>query len=658
VPGGDEGPAEPAAPAEAAEPLGEIDAGGTRSLTAGPGLFPSPEADAAALAEQGTQRPGATNASTTDSATPPGRFGTPTEVFAEDWWSHARPIIELHGYFRTRAELFNNFSLGRVDPPNSALWPQPSDHRFTPIGGSEIGPELCTREESDSRGRGTLVGCDNNTQSGANLRLRLSPEIHVSDNVRVFTQIDLLDNLVMGSTPEGYRFSATADGQEVATRSGYSRLGFFDQNQSAPSTNSNSLTDSVVVKRAWGEYTTPLGEVRFGRMPDHFGLGMLYNAGDGHDDDYQSTVDRLMFTTGFKALDLVVGASWEFPNEGAIGSLALPGAQPYDRSSLDDVDQWSLTLLRRKSPQLEKLALARGDVLLSGGVYAKYRTQTLANDQNGPGAQSDAAPTQDLSELAQGFARREAEVFVPDLWFQIQYKKFRFELEAALVLGSIESTEKSADNAELFETGTNERLKLAQGGIATELEQKFVEDRLRLKFNFGLASGDPDAFDASLPGDLVPGPNEIQVNDDTDSTFRFHPGYRVDMILNRHILNRVQGTYYFSPSLEYDFLRDTDGQRAGGGFRAVWTRASQFVQAPGHTRDLGIELNGTLYFQAKDGALNDTPDSMGGFYSALQYGVLFPLDGMGYLPKERENIIGSTDTSAAQILRLYLGVMF
>ncbi len=626
------------------------------SLSAG-GLFPNPEADAATLEAQGRTRPGK-DGKPKSSAEPPGKFAGADSVFAEDWWTHARPIIEFHGYLRTRAELFHNFSLDRVDPPNNALWAQPSDHRFTPLNGSEIGPELCTSDETDVTVGGTLRGCDNNTQAGANIRLRLNPEIHVSDNLRVLAQIDLLDNLVLGSTPNGYNFGAGADGLEVSQRSGYNRLGFYDNNQLAPSASSNSLTDSVVVKRAWGEYTTPLGELRFGRMPDHWGLGMLYNAGDGHDDDYQSTIDRLMFTTGFRALDLVIGATWDFPNEGALGSVQLPGAQPYDRSSLDDVDQWSLVLMRRKAPELQKLALARGDLVLNAGLYFKYRTQTLANDQSGAGAQAGVVPGQDLEALAQGFSRREAEAFVPDVWFQLLYKKFRFEAEGAAILGTIASADTAGDNAAEFENNLNQTLNLAQWGFATELEQKFIEDRLRLRFNAGLASGDPDAFDDSIPGDLVPGPNEVQVNDDTDSTFRFHPGYRVDLILNRNILNRIQGTYYISPSVEYDFIRDPDGQRAGGGVKAVWTRATQFVQTPGHARDLGIELNGTLYFQAKDGGLNDTPDSMGGFYSALQYGVLFPLSGMGYLEEERVNIVGDGDTSAAQILRLYLGVIF
>ena len=48
--------------------------------------------------------------------TPPdtGEIAAPgNEVFSEDWWGRARPVVELHGYFRTRAELFQNFSLGR-----------------------------------------------------------------------------------------------------------------------------------------------------------------------------------------------------------------------------------------------------------------------------------------------------------------------------------------------------------------------------------------------------------------------------------------------------------------------------------------------------------------------------------------------------------------
>ena len=53
---------------------------------------------------------------------------------------------------------------------------------------------------------------------------------------------------------------------------------------------------------------------------------------------------------------------------------------------------------------------------------------------------------------------------------------------------------------------------------------------------------------------------------------------------------------------------------------------------------------------------------MGGFYTMLQYGVLFPLGGLGYLqgestgPAVPQNV--NFDLSTAQTVRLLLGVMF
>jgi uncharacterized protein (TIGR04551 family) len=130
----------------------------------------------------------------------------------------------------------------------------------------------------------------------------------------------------------------------------------------------------------------------------------------------------------------------------------------------------------------------------------------------------------------------------------------------------------------------------------------------------------------------------------------------MDLILHRHLLSRVQGTYYFRPSVEYDFMRDGDGQRFGGGAAAVWSRASEFIQTPGHHRDLGVELDGTLYFQSKDGALNDQPGVQGGLYTMLQYGVMFPLGGLKY--QDSDPAARNFSASTPQVLRWYLGVLF
>jgi uncharacterized protein (TIGR04551 family) len=638
---------QPAAPPASAEPGVAPPAAGAPLDNA---LFPNPALDSRGLRQQGEERPDARRE---------GGSVTLEDIFAEDWWSHARPIFEFHGYFRTRAHLFHNFALGRRDAPDQALYPQPPDNQFQTIAGnmagSSVGPILCSADESDSNTTsGTLRGCQTKTQAGANLRFRLNPQIHVSDNLRINTQVDILDNVVYGSTPEGYELRPAASGYVALPRNGYVPNGYLDSTQSPPASGVNGLDDSVRVKRAWAEYTTPLGEVRFGRMPNQWGLGMLYNSGDGFDDDSQSTVDRLMVASGIKLLDLVIAGMWDFPNEGPTYRAPYAGSEQYDRAQLDDVNQYGLIVMRSKSPELTKLELSRGNLVLNTGLYLNYRSQTLANDD--PLSTANVPYATPTAQTNDGFSRRGASIWTPDVWLQLLFKKLRVELEVAAVLGSVESTNTQPNNAADFNAGEDTERKLRQYGFAFELQQKLVEDRLRLNFKTGWASGDPDAFDPDTAGNLIPGADEQQVNDDTISTFRFNPAYRVDNILNRYILQRIQGTYYFNPSLDYDFTRDPNGQRIGGGINAVWTRASEFVQTPGHSDDLGLELGGSLYFQSKDGALNDDPNQPGGFFAQLQYSVLFPLDGLGYQAATEAQV--NVDTSAAQLLRLSLGVRF
>lgn len=637
----------PAAPSneELEPPSSAQSAPGTPSGAFAPlPAWPEPGSDAADLKRQGAERPSAV-------------AGKPAEgeVFAEDWWAHARPVLELHGNFRVRAEMFYQFSLGRVDVPStSTLWPQPADNYFKDINGVSTGPVTCTQDESgsgsDTRPTNATYGCKSGTQAGANLRFRLDPELHISDNLRIISQIDLLDNVVLGSTPGEYRnlpnSSAGGGGYAVAARSGYTPIGFYGNSATPPNSGVNSLRDSIQVKRAWAEYVTPVGELRFGRMPDHWGLGILNNAGDGYDDNYQSTVDRIQFTTGIKPLDLYVTGSWDFINEGATSdNLNIQQGQPYDVAQSDDVTQYVLSVARRKSRELTRLALAKGDVVLNAGVRVQYRHQLLAADASGGCGTGNALGCAPGSLT---FTRRGATAWTPDLWAQLLYKKFRFELEGVTIQGSLDNNVSEVSNA-----AANVGYKIRKYGLATELEQRLIEDKLRLGFNFGWASGDSDAESLAPPYSGA----ENQHGNRTDSTFRFNPAYTLDLILYRNILSRVQGTYYFRPSVAYDFLRDASGQRLGGGVAAVWSRASEFVQAPGNARDLGVELNGNVYFQSKDGARNDDPTRRGGFFTKLEYGVLFPMSGLGYTTLQRSNN-NPPGIKTAQTLRWFMGVSF
>lgn len=610
---------------------------------------PDPDRDARALTRQGADRP-----------PPTGDVGVrPSDVFAEDWWSQARPSLEIHGLFRVRAELFHQFDLGRRELPDRALWPQPPDNAYYPMSGEVQTVTLCGDDPS------ATTPCENHTQAGANMRFRLTPELHISDNLRILSQIDILDNFVLGSTPEGYwNNPAATGGYTVGQRGGYAPIGALATTSWAPVAGQTSTVDSIIVKRAWGEYVTPVGLLRFGRMPNQWGLGILNNEGNGYDSDYQSTVDRIMFVTGIKKYDLYFAGAWDFISEGPTSAtLREQQGQPYDLGQLDDVSQYVFMAARRRDPELARLDLAKGLPVINGGLYFAYRNQVLANDTTDPA--TSATFGQASNNVRTGYSRRGAQFFTPDLWFQFLYKKFRFEAEASMTYGTIDNLQTAGGTTvetnplDAEDTGWTVRSFI----VAAQSEFRALDDKLRLDLGFGWASGDPDVEGLAPPR----GGLERQLTADrTFSTGRFHQDYRVDLILWRNIMSRVQGAYYFRPSVQYDFARDPNGQRLGGSAALIWSRASEFIQTPGNKRDLGVELDVSLYFQAKDGALNDRPDQMGGFYTMLQYGVLFPLGGFSYLPGEASRYESAPenrsapqlDTETAMTLRWYLGIMF
>ena len=579
--------------------------------------------------------------------------GNPTEIYSEDWWSHTRPTIEMHGYFRTRGELFHNFTLGRHEVPTSSqvLWPQPLDQSY---GVATTG----VRQQVLLCGSSGTGECMDKTQSTANLRLRLNPEIHISDNLRILTQVDLLDNLVLGSTPDAYAMKpgTSTSGYVNAGYNAYAPLGAFSTTQGPPTAGVNSYQNSINVQRVWAEYMTPVGQLRFGRMPNHWGLGMVMNSGDCLDCDYQSNIDRIMFVSGIKSLDLYFGGAWDFVSSGPTNASPYDvyGGQPYNTSNLNNVNEWAAFVAHRTNPDLQRLKLARNEVVLNGGLYAQYRSQYIDVASNQTPITVDTSTT----SANNGMEARRFWSFTPDLWLQFLWNKLRIEAELATIWGSIGYSPASND--------ISDPVKIRQWGLATQVEYRTVEDKLRLQFGVGWASGDPNVEGLSPNANTTQNGMASLAPNASMTTFRFHPAYQIDYIFFRRILTRVEGAYYFRPSVDYDFLRSPNGQKFGGSAAVIWSRASEFMQTPGNKRDLGVELDAQLYYQSKDGTLNDDPNKMGGFYAALQYGVFFPLGGLDYLPGVQGTLTGAGtspllpnyDLSAAQTVRLILGVMF
>ena len=167
-------------------------------------------------------------------------------------------LFVAHGYFRVRPELFNYFDLGQ--PPFNFYYLFP-----VPDGGGVNNP-------------------GGHTITGVNMRFRLEPTINVSEELRIKAQIDMLDNVVWGSTP-AYAYTQY-QGTNVA---------LLSQGQVAPQAGINAALSSIEVKQVYGEVSTPVGLFKFGRMPTNFGLGINYNDGTCLDCDFGTNMDAFQF---------------------------------------------------------------------------------------------------------------------------------------------------------------------------------------------------------------------------------------------------------------------------------------------------------------------------------------------------------------------------
>jgi uncharacterized protein (TIGR04551 family) len=593
-------------------------------------------------------------------------------------WTTPQTVVDLHGYLRLRGTFEDNFFFDRVNP-NATYENQ--------VGRGMVLPFALFRpleDESDIDGFcGSGVGGDdpaepcrtvhNNTY--ASMRLRLEPVVHLSDDVRVRMQIDVFDNMVLGSTPNSFAVGSAllSDGpnQYIDPYYRYERATFTPVDSTAttlmaPQAGTNSLTDSIVARRAWAEVNIRgLGEIRFGRMGNHWGLGILANGGRGIDSDYQTDVDRILLSTRIAGINIF--GAWDFTSEGLVyWEPSDIGGIPYDRSRLDDVDQLVVGAAYQATEEDQAAAIQRGDAVFNIGAYFQYRNQGLTSagtanpfglcvvcDADGSMGTADATRRIQSQAL---FVRRGADVFVPDLWVQFFYEKLRLELEAAFVYGTIQNLSNTSFDA----PDSGPAATLLQFAFAFEGEYHLLNDQLGIYFNAGYATGDADVEglgrQSGLERQVPAGPDREA--DRTYSTYYFHPNYRVDLIFWRQVMRQVGGAYYLRPGISYDFIRNSFGQLLGARADVIWSRASEATQTWGNADDLGVELDVSVYYRSEDG-----PDPLDGFYAIGQWGIFFPLDGLGYLPGTPQPT-GSTCTASrgclgnAQVLRLILGVQY
>jgi uncharacterized protein (TIGR04551 family) len=496
-------------------------------------------------------------------------------------------LIDIDGYFRLRTDWFKNFHLGfRDDLAGGAPFPRALGCKSTALG----------------------APCEENLSS-TNIRLRLDPVINLDEGTSIHVQADVLDNLVLGSTPINQQYVGGYDSADMSFGN-RPPLGAFNDTQAAPTAGVNSDRDSITVKRAWAEVAVPLGILKFGRMPNHWGMGIFSNSGDYDpihgtydlDGDYGDTVDRFSFSAIIPGTNLraMIATTWDSTRLVSNQTTAGRGREghPWDLGDEDDITSWVGVISRMDSPQEFRDKVDRGDLAVNYGIYFEYKNQNWDDDISGftEGTAFDAATH---------YVPRSLTTYTPNPWIRMAYKKIELEGEFVAQLGSVDRLD------EFNLRGADIR---KYGGVG-RFTYKGLEGKLKLGIESGFATGDQwdntpsgaiHISNANLLGDPAISRNKL-------TQFIFNREYKVDMILFRHLMGAVTNAGYVKPFLSYE-LTSSIGFKVAN----ITSFAMKPVSTPGNSRMYGTEFNADLGYES------------GGFYAGIAYGVLFPFAAMNH----------------------------
>ncbi len=568
----------------------------------------------------------------TGSATPGNSLQANWDAGASPAADASFPWFEHHGYFRTRGDLFYNFDLDTT--PDAG------------VGSSPVPPPT---NGGDS-------------QASTNLRFRYQPTVHISETLRVKSTLDILDNLVLGSTPDG----GAIGGSRLFTSRPEVPIETFSGTQTPPEAGINGYRDSVRVKHLWGEWKTPLGLLAFGRMQSHWGLGVLANNGNCLDCDFGDSVDRIMGVS--KLFGTYIAMAWDFPSEGLVGfsgqhdNINQRQGQQFDIDQRDDVNEWVIALFDKPVTREEQEARVRDlnevrKPVFDWGVYTVFRNQDRAVEN------SSSQPATGANDPAINSLNSETFAFIPDVWLNWEYRpthdtRYQLQLEIVGILGTIEDvpigalqskdevvcTDESIGADEIDNCPESQRIyqrkrEVQQWGYALEFDASY--GKLTYGFHQGGASGDrTDGF-----GVLDKAPIDPNQPLDQDLTnFRFDRDYIVDMIMFREVIGAVTNALYFKPYVGYNFVQD---DREAWGFKvsAIYGRALEAQATPGNDANLGLEFDAEVFIHEFDR-----------FRWSVAYGVWFPMAAFNRLDATGRQILA--EPSAAQTLQAMIGMQF
>jgi hypothetical protein len=321
-------------------------------------------------------------------------------------------------------------------------------------------------------------------------RLRINPTLQINEYVGLHVQVQALDG-VWGANPGNVLSQSTED-----------------------------RSANMILRRAYGEVTTPVGVVRAGRMGSQWGFGILSNDGDGFRNDFGDaeagdTYDRILFVTKPLGKDGPLTSAVFFDK--VLETDGLAATLGPDRVREGDVDQYGV-LVHYK----------RGHFAV--GTYSLVRTQTKTDTQ----------------------------AFIPDLLVRYNTRRFHFGAEAVGIFGETAGltafftpgqTVDIRGKPRTYKDITLERPPLAIQMVGAVGEAGFlVRPWLDTALEAGYASGDKSGTDTFSDGTLT--------------SYSFDPDYNVGLILFEYANTiRTQREYdetlaRFNEAVEGVTLRD------------------------------------------------------------------------------------------------------
>ncbi|HTM19387.1 MAG TPA: hypothetical protein VL172_02730 [Kofleriaceae bacterium] len=360
-------------------------------------------------------------------------------------------------------------------------------------------------------------------------RLRLMPTLSYAKLAQLNLQIDAIDDVLWGDN------------------NGVSSAPLFATETSNQNFLGGPVKDSVTIPRAWVQFAVPVGLMRVGRQPSHWGMGLLANGGgtgnldtltppppgkpdrpaqdhffddDFGDNHFGSTADRILFITRpltiartimkakNKESKIIVGYAYDkiaeaplLAAEGFSGSYRPFGQQGFiSRRGGDDVNE-HVFLAVYSDPDWDQV---RYTDQLRGGIYTVLRTARRGStfpsdpDLHDPANCNGQVPCNDTG----------SKVYIADLWYKVRYGSWYSEAEMIHIGGKTFGGVPFPSKNQIKKANIN-------GGAA----------------RFGYLT---DAYDGILELGYASGDEYLE-----DGTFKqraLHPDYNVGLILFEEIL--------------------------------------------------------------------------------------------------------------------------